>query len=161
MFLLRWLSRLPRPAAALLLLTSEQLYERPDEIFDAVFRHIGIPPQPVRLPHKTAATRGLSMLPETEQLLRDFYAPFNRRLRDLTPFHDNYRPKWIDYGNKVPEDEEGGQVEGKEGEEEGAGDAGEQDEDEPEEDDEGGLRLPSDGERRRPFAMEEIPSFAL
>ena len=97
--LLRWLPLLrDRSPAPLLLLALEQLYREPGAVINFVFSSVlGLPERKrPMLPRTNSASDGIEpMWPQTERLLRDFYAPFNQRLSTLLPFHNGFVPDWL------------------------------------------------------------------
>ncbi len=78
----RWLAVWPREQC--LFLCSEDFFERPGEVLKMVQRHLGLEVRD--LPEVSIARDGKiaeSMRPETERMLREFYAPGNARLAQL------------------------------------------------------------------------------
>ena len=94
-FLMRWLPLLPEPASSLLVIATEQLEGEPAAVLSGLLAFLGLPDHPLQLERSNVAPEGGRMLPQTERLLRELYAPFNRRLLQLITMHARYRPPWI------------------------------------------------------------------
>ena len=79
----RWLTYYDRDS--LLVLDSAELFERPVPTLNRVLDFLGLPPYP-KLPELTvhgSRTDSATMRPETRELLRDYFEPFNRQLYRL------------------------------------------------------------------------------